>query len=519
LARQRNFGGFYGLVKFIAMRIEVLIIDPSLPYDSPVFEHEIPIHLVHLANFLMAKMDPKPSIEFLDIEWERNRDNSFDPFDIMHVERLVKATVDRAFRMGREDRLFVLVTCYFTYQYLSSKVVLEAIRNLRESRSVDIRRVIIGGYHPTILPDDFNNLGVDYVIRGEGEIALLDVLSREGAVVTQTEIIEGSIIKDLDILPPTDFSVYEKYLPLYKHLSIDLSRGCPFTCNFCVEKKYRAFKSEQAAWRAYSPKRAISEIQNVIKTSEFALKGGGDKAIGFYDPIFGLNDQWLLKILEFLRDGNCGYRFWAETRIDAFKRGNMQAMKAARVSFMLGLESGSQKMLTLMNKTTDPASFLNKLEKIMNLSKEIEYGPFVLNLMFNFPGETPETLDETFAYIRRLVDGGGNFTAGSNFYNYFPGDAVFSDTGTWEREHGTRIHYKEWWKSLGTATAGHILDASRELTIRESVTRVHAGMKDFFERLITNETLIPKKMIAVKKMAMEGKFFKNCLVTIDKLLS
>jgi radical SAM superfamily enzyme YgiQ (UPF0313 family) len=500
------------------MAIKVLFIDPSLPYDNPVFEHEIPIHLVYLANFLMDRMDPKPSIEFLDIEWERKRDSAFDPFDAMQVERLVKSTIDSAFKIGREDRLFVLVSCFFTYQYLSSKVVLGAIRHLRESRSVDISKVIIGGYHPTILPEDFDNLGVDCVIRGEGETALLEVLSRNAVLVPHTEIIEGSIIKDLDSLPPTDFSVYEKYLPYYKHLSIALSRGCPFNCNFCVEKKYKAFKCEQAAWRVYSPNRAIQEIQNVIKTSESTLKGGGDKAIGFYDPIFGINDRWLSAVLEFLRDGNGGYRFWAETRIDSFKIENMSAIKAAHVSFMLGLESGSPKMLKLMNKTTDPDGFFKKLEKIMYLSKEIDYGPLVLNLMFNFPGETPETLDETFAYLGRLVDGGGNFTAGSNFYNFYPGDAVFSNIGTWEREHGTRIHYKEWWKSQKTAKAGYILDASRDLTIRESINRVHAGMKEFFEHAITNEAIFAKKMITAKKMAFEGRVLKNWLVTIDNLL-
>ncbi len=501
------------------MAIKVLFIDPSLPYDNPVFEHEIPIHLVYLANFLMGRMDPKPSIEFLDIEWERKRDCTLDPLNTMHVERLIKGTIDHAFKTGREDRLFVLVSCFFTYQYLSSKVVLEAIRHLRESRSVDISKVIIGGYHPTVLPEDFDSLGVDCVIRGEGETALLDVLSRNAVLASQTEIIEGGIIKDLDSLPPIDFSVYEKYLPYYRHLSIVLSRGCPFNCNFCVEKKYKTFKCEQAAWRVYSPNRAIEEIQNVIKTSEGTLKGGGDMVIGFYDPIFGLNDRWLRAVLDFLRDGNNGYRFWAETRIDSFKQENIRAMKAAHVSFMLGLESGSPKMLKLMNKTTDPGGFLEKLEKIMCLSKEIDYGPLVLNLMFNFPGESPSTLDETFEYLRRLVDSGGNFTAGTNFYTYFPGDAVFSNIGRWESEHGTTIHYKEWWKLQETATAGYVLDASRNLPIRDSINRVHEGMKEFFEHAITNETILAKKMITAKKMVSEGRALKNWLGVLDKLLS
>ncbi|MEX2758001.1 MAG: radical SAM protein [Candidatus Sigynarchaeota archaeon] len=426
-------------------------------------------------------------------------------------------TIDHSFNFTRDDRFFVLISCFFTYQYLSSKAVLEAIQNLRKDHSIDVCKVIIGGYHPTILPDDFHNLGADCVIRGEGELALLEVLSRNGNQSPYTEIIEGNIVRDLDLLPPIDFSVYDKYIPYYKHLSITLSRGCPFNCNFCIEKKYKAFKCEKAAWRAYSPSRAIVEIKNVIKSSESMLKEG-DKQIGFYDPIFGFNELWLGKVLDFLRDGNCGYHFWAETRIDSFKVESIPAMKAANVSLMLGLESGSPKMLQLMNKTNDPKGFLNKLECILNRGKEMNYGPFVLNLMFNFPGETPNSLRETFAYLDRLVDTCGNFNAGSNFYNFFPGDAIFANIGTWEKEHGTKIHFKEWWKSQETATAGHVLDASRDLTIRDSIILVHEGMKAFFEHVMMNEANIAKKFFIANKMAFEVKVFKKWLLTIDNLL-
>ncbi len=168
---------------------------------------------------------------------------------------------------------------------------------------------------------------------------------------------------------------------------------------------------------------------------------------------------------------------------------------------------------------SDSVGFFSKLEKIMYLSKEIDYGPLVLNLMFNFPGESPSTLDETFEYLRRLVDSGGNFTAGTNFYTYFPGDAVFSNIGRWESEHGTTIHYKEWWKLQETATAGYVLDASRNLPIRDSINRVHEGMKEFFEHAITNETILAKKMITAKKMVSEGRALKNWLGVLDKLLS
>ncbi|NMC06781.1 MAG: cobalamin B12-binding domain-containing protein, partial [Candidatus Lokiarchaeota archaeon] len=147
------------------MATKVLFIYPALPYDNPVFEHEIPIHLIHLANFLMDRVIPKPVIEVLDLDWERYLHAGFNPFDIEHVERVVKDEIDRVFTSGRDDRLFVLVSCFFTYQYLSTKTLLQAIKNLRDNNSVAITKVILGGYHPTILPADFNGLGVDCLIR------------------------------------------------------------------------------------------------------------------------------------------------------------------------------------------------------------------------------------------------------------------------------------------------------------------------------------------------------------------
>lgn len=500
------------------MATKVLFIYPALPYDNPVFEHEIPIHLIHLANFLMDRVIPKPVIEVLDLDWERYLHAGFNPFDIEHVERVVKDEIDRVFTSGRDDRLFVLVSCFFTYQYLSTKTLLQAIKNLRDNNSVAITKVILGGYHPTILPADFNGLGVDCLIRGEGELALLEVISRTGTGQVTGEIMEGRIIRNLDDLPLTDFSVYNRYLGLYKHLSIILSRGCPFACNFCVEKKYKAFNCEKAAWRSYSPARAIQEIQNVIDVSNQSLKQC-EKAIGFYDPLFGLNDKWLLEVLKFLQHGHDDFRFFAETRIDSLKRENLQLLKDSNVSLMLGLETGSPRMLQLMNKTSDPAGFLGKLEQVMQHSKEIDTLPFALNLMFNFPGETRTSLDETFAYLGKLVHGGGNFTIQSNFYNFYPGDSIHSNLETWEREHGTRIHHKEWWKSMETVTAGHILDASRDLKIRESISCVHAGMKHIFEQVISKEKHYSRKLIAAKKMALDDRTLKKWLVIADKVLS
>ena len=60
----------------------------------------------------------------------------------------------------------------------------------------------------------------------------------------------------------------------------------------------------------------------------------------------------------------------------------------------VGCESGSQKMLTLMNKRTTPAQNYSALRTIK------KYGiKAFTDIIFMYPGETRETIDETLRFI------------------------------------------------------------------------------------------------------------------------
>ena len=91
------------------------------------------------------------------------------------------------------------------------------------------KTVVVGGPHPTSLPEASLEAGSDFVVRGEGEntIPLLLEAMRDG----QTGVIENNERPDLTTSPIPRFDLLR--LEDYDTMTIQTSRGCPFDCEFC----------------------------------------------------------------------------------------------------------------------------------------------------------------------------------------------------------------------------------------------------------------------------------------------
>lgn len=115
-------------------------------------------------------------------------------------------------------------------------------------------KIVVGGIHPTLFPEDtLKSPYIDFVVVGEGEHTLLELLrsgtaegvaglvyrGREGKIIHNPE---REVIENLDSLPlPAydliDLSRSRLTTGAYKRLPavmIRASRGCPFSCKFCA---------------------------------------------------------------------------------------------------------------------------------------------------------------------------------------------------------------------------------------------------------------------------------------------
>ncbi len=166
---------------------------------------------------------------------------------------------------------------------------------------------VLGGHHPTAMPREvMENVSVDFVIRGEGEIALLklaDALSKgndvdhvPGLVFHRPNgalhISEPTTAADLDRLQvPAHDLVKKKYYRRSKQnaLTLTASRGCPMKCTYCSvgADSYLSYRRRSVA--------------HVLKEIDAASALGPIGFIDLEDENLSLNKGWFLDLLEGLR--------------------------------------------------------------------------------------------------------------------------------------------------------------------------------------------------------------------------
>jgi anaerobic magnesium-protoporphyrin IX monomethyl ester cyclase len=265
----------------------------------------------------------------------------------------------------------------------------------------------IGGSHITALPEILKDFKVfDYGIYGESEISFAKILNK----IRNNDNIEGSdgliwlsgnninvkkpeLIKNIDDLPfPAwhllPMKMYKPSPANYRSLpAINLmtSRGCPFNCVFCHKPIFGKM------FRPHSAKRVVEEI-------EYVQKNYGIKDIQFFDDTFTLNKQRVIDICNIIIKKRIKINWNCMTRVDCVNEELLKLMKKAgcyEVTF--GIESGSERILNLINKGTNKKQdrFAVSLAKKAKLDTRASY-------MLGFPTETKEEIKETIKFAKEL---------------------------------------------------------------------------------------------------------------------
>ena len=135
---------------------------------------------------------------------------------------------------------------------------------------------IMGGPHPTFFPNVRFEQGIDFICRGEGELAFgkfldkfelndnLDDIENLGSSEFLNPM--GLLVRDLDTLPYPDrdltYAKTEIGQSLVKIFMV--SRGCPFTCSYCHNNALSEMrKGLGKRYRIFSPERIVTEINDV----------------------------------------------------------------------------------------------------------------------------------------------------------------------------------------------------------------------------------------------------------------
>lgn len=255
-------------------------------------------------------------------------------------------------------------------------------------------KIVLGGPHPTNSPDDFTDVNYDFIIQGEGEISLPELIKDINKGKLPPKIIKGIAIGDLDTLPyPSYDKINLEYYaspsvwairPIYlSSLQIFGSRGCPYSCKFCVAHTIFGKKV-----RRCSPEYAIEHIEYLKYRYKI-------DAVYFGDESFTLNREWVADVCAGLK--KIGILWGCQTRAGLTNKSILSIMKdSGCIQIDCGWESGSEKMLKIMNKQAKPEDYI----RFSNDCKDV--GIRVLaNMMINLPGETLSDISESIELIKK----------------------------------------------------------------------------------------------------------------------
>ncbi len=240
--------------------------------------------------------------------------------------------------------------------------------------------VVMGGSHVTFLPDEALE-HVDYVVRGEGEETLLELVAslQDGKhfenILGLSYRDSGSclhnpgrpLIPDLDQYPYPDLSLIQG-IEKVSSIPLLISRGCPFNCSFCSVTKM------------FGRKYRFRNMENVIEEINLRLKSFDSPPwFFFYDDNFTANPNQTKIFLEEILRRNIKIFWTAQTRSDVVRdRELMSLMKRTNCQCLyVGLESVNPETLKLYNKRQLVDEIRQAIRIIHNYGIRI-HGMFVL---------------------------------------------------------------------------------------------------------------------------------------------
>jgi anaerobic magnesium-protoporphyrin IX monomethyl ester cyclase len=305
-------------------------------------------------------------------------------------------------------------------------------------------KLIAGGPHATLMPQEVIAHNFDAAVLGEGEPvieqavkALMGQISKdhvhgwvykdENNKVVYTAPRESLI--DLDSLPfparhmivPSD---YGKSNEDVLHSNIFSSRGCPALCSFCAGGLFGKH------FRFRSARNIIEEIHHIHTTY-------GTKNFHFVDDAMTVNRERIRALCEGLIELQMPITWSIMTRVDTINEDLLQLLsKAGCIQIDYGVESGHPETLKRIHKSHT----IEMVRKIIPLTAKYKIKPFVFFIL-GFPWESADDIQVTFDLMKELSPYVEYFhPAIASIIIPFPGTEIYDK---YKNEYG----FENWWLS------------------------------------------------------------------------
>ncbi len=374
------------------------------------------------------------------------------------------------------------VVAFSTYVWNWLNILL--LSKLLKKRNPDLT-ILVGGPQATFMERKMfrHSPDIDVMVLGEGELVFPQVLEAlekgtdlgefDGVLWRDGDEIRGrahfELIKDLDALPFPNFK-WANLKGGYRHadhLPVVSSRGCPQRCGFC-EERYQwkeKFRFTSADWLLAYVKHCMEEY--------------GVHKFYFYESLVNASAKRLEKFCDLVIAEGLELEWEGPATILRMSPRLLEKMaKAGCKSLAFGLETGTNEMLKKVSK----AITIEQVEETLGWVRDAGidgHGYFILGL----PGETPEHMDKTAAFVYDLSEKGILKSPSFNRFKLATRDEVSpfmrkkNDLGITIRQHTPEEYFSKldvtkliepefWWV---TSYPGQVLEAEIDTATKEQI--------------------------------------------------
>ena len=284
---------------------------------------------------------------------------------------------------------------------MTRKNVVEILKVAREAGW----KTIVGGPEPGAYALEYLQSGADFVVFGEGELTMGELLEAFRCRASFTEICgiayldaagtmhetgQRTQIADLDNQPwparqAIDIGRYVKtWRDAHGKGSVNFitARGCPYKCRWCSHQVFGQ------THRRRNPLLVVDEVEWLLQTYSPDM-------VWVSDDVFTINHQWLRSYAAEMRLRGLRIPFECISRADRLNAEMLDLLaELGCFRIWIGSESGSQRILDSMDRGV-------KIEQVhqavaMSRDRGIESGMF---LMWGYEGEEVEDIEATIRHV------------------------------------------------------------------------------------------------------------------------
>lgn len=294
----------------------------------------------------------------------------------------------------------------------------------REVKSYHPGITVLGGYHATLCPQDFDYDFIDVIVLGEGEITFKELVS---ALVEKRDLSEVNgiiyrqrgqqvatkprdLIAHLDDLPLPARHLTDRYRPHY-HFQfwenpyiVETARGCPYRCTFCAVWKFHRGKC-----RSRAPESILKELGTIPSP-----------IICFVDDNFLQDTRRVERLYELVKNDGIQAQYWIQARSDSIVKRPDIIKKWTEIglgSVLVGFEKLGDEELASLNKESSVKDN-DKAAQILRDNDIDIWGMFIVD-----PQWTKPDFDALIDYVHSLKISFPTFT----ILTPLPGTAFFQE--------------------------------------------------------------------------------------------